>query len=301
MLIPADVPQSAHSTYLENYKVITKNTDRLMLFAADQKIEHLNKDFYGSFIHPEANNPKHLFEIAKNGRIGAFATQFGLISRYAHQYKDIDYIVKMNSKTNLISLEYKDPLSTCLWTISDIINLKESSNLKIRGIGYTIYLGSEFEHIMLSEAAKIITDAHKHGLITILWIYPRGKYIKDKDDIDLIPGATGIANALGADFVKIKTSQNDLIMQMNILKIASKSAGNTKIICSGGESKPTDIFLKTLYEQISIGGTNGNATGRNIFQRSLSDAIAFTNAISSIVYDNKSYDEAIKIYESMSS
>src|SRR5579864_9387764 len=94
--IPADVPKSAHQTYLAHYAAITKNTGNLFLFAADQKIEHLNTDFYGNTIHPDANSPEHLFKIASQGSIGAFATHIGLIARYGRQYPKIHYIAKLN-------------------------------------------------------------------------------------------------------------------------------------------------------------------------------------------------------------
>ena len=48
--VPADVMPEARETYIENYMKATRGTGRLMLFACDQKIEHLNKDFYGEGI-----------------------------------------------------------------------------------------------------------------------------------------------------------------------------------------------------------------------------------------------------------
>ena len=45
--VPADVMPEAREAYIENYLKATRGTGRLMLFACDQKIEHLNKDFYG--------------------------------------------------------------------------------------------------------------------------------------------------------------------------------------------------------------------------------------------------------------
>ena len=53
IVVPADVPINYEQIFIENYKTITKDTGRLMLFAADQKIEHLNKDFYGKNIPKE--------------------------------------------------------------------------------------------------------------------------------------------------------------------------------------------------------------------------------------------------------
>ena len=106
--IPADVPANKVSTYKKNLKEVTNGKNRLMLFAGDQKVEHLNDDFYGKGIPPEDNSPKHMFEIASQVKIGVFATQFGLISRYAREYKNIPYLVKLNSKTNLIPYDKKD-------------------------------------------------------------------------------------------------------------------------------------------------------------------------------------------------
>ena len=52
--VPADVMPEARENYIENYMKATRGTGRLMLFACDQKIEHLNKDFYGEGIDPSA-------------------------------------------------------------------------------------------------------------------------------------------------------------------------------------------------------------------------------------------------------
>ncbi len=43
--IPLDVPYPAVDTFIANYQRVTRGTGRLMLFAGDQKVEHLNDDF----------------------------------------------------------------------------------------------------------------------------------------------------------------------------------------------------------------------------------------------------------------
>ncbi len=75
-----DVPKAVRKTYTTNYLTITRNSGRLMLFAGDQKVEHLNGDFYGEGIHPDDNDPEHLFRVAGRAKIGVFATQLGLIA-----------------------------------------------------------------------------------------------------------------------------------------------------------------------------------------------------------------------------
>lgn len=291
---PADVPEQAQETYVHNYKKITNNTGRLMLFSADQKIEHLHRDFYGRDIPEDAGNPEHLFRIARQGTIGAFATHMGLIARYAKEYKNINYLVKLNGKTNCIATKQQDPLAAQLYSIDDVISFKELSGLPICAVGATIYLGSEYEQDMLEFAAHMVYQAHLHGLVTVLWMYPRGKAIADEHDPLLIAGAAGIANALGSDFVKIKPPKSTgEKTSAQWLKVVVEAAGNTKVICSGGEQKKPQKFLDELYEQLHVGGTAGNATGRNIFQYGHAHAVAMTQAISALVFDNKTVDDAL--------
>lgn len=294
VLIPIETPESMHEEYVQNYLKLTRNTGKLMLFAGDQKIEHLNNDFYGENISKDDADPEHLFKIAKNSKIGGFAVQFGLLSRYGRDYKDINYIVKLNSKTNLVDTDQKDPVSRALLDIKDILEFKKNSGVNIVGVGYTIYLGSEYETEMLSEASKIIYEAHKGGLVVILWIYPRGKAVRDEKDPKLIAGATGVASCLGADFVKVNYPKSENPAES--FKEAVMAAGRTKVVCAGGSSTDIESFLKQLYEQIHISGASGNATGRNIHQKSLSDAVAMCNAIYAVTIDGKTVSEALNIY-----
>ncbi|QQS44260.1 aldolase [Candidatus Roizmanbacteria bacterium] len=295
--IPADVPESAKEAFANNYKTMTHETGRLMLFAGDQKIEHLNDDFYGEGIPPEDNNPEHLFKIASQAKIGVFAVQLGLAARYGHDYPDLPYLIKVNSKTHLVKTNQSDPISSALYDIEQIVEFKKNSGLNILGIGYTIYLGSDYEGQMLTEAAQAIYEAHQHGLLSVIWCYPRGKAVPDETDPHLIAGAAGTVGCLGADFVKVNAPKKDGKSDPALLKEATVAAGRTQVVCAGGSSKGAEDFLKQLHDQIHIGGTSGNATGRNIHQKPLDEAVRFTNAIYAITVEDKSVEEAMKIYK----
>ncbi len=295
--IPLDVPLAARETYVRNYMEITKETGRMMLFAGDQKVEHLNDDFFGEDIPEDDNDPEHLFRIASKGKIGVFATQLGLIARYGMDYADVPYLVKINSKTNLVKTKQMDPFSNQLYDIEQIVEFRENSGLKILGIGYTIYLGSEFEADMLNQAAQLIYNAHKHGLITVLWIYPRGAAVADEKDPHLIAGATGVGATLNADFVKVNYPKKEGEKSEEVFKEAVLAAGRTKVVCAGGSSDDSAKFLEKLHKQIHISGAQGNATGRNVHQKSLDEAVRMCNAIYAITIDDASVDEALKIYD----
>ncbi|MDW7730910.1 MAG: aldolase [Methanolobus sp.] len=295
--IPLDVPLAARETYLRNYIEITKGTGRMMLFAGDQKVEHLNDDFFGEGIPADDNDPEHLFKIASIGKIGVFATQLGLIARYGMDYPDVPYLVKINSKSHLVKTKQMDPFSNQLYDIDQVVEFRENSGLKILGIGYTIYLGSEFEADMLNQASQLIYDAHKHGLITVLWIYPRGAAVADEKDPHLIAGATGVGATLNADFVKVNYPKKEGEKSEEIFKEAVLAAGRTKVVCAGGSSDECETFLKKLHNQIHISGAQGNATGRNIHQKSLDEAVRMCNAIYAITIEDASVEEALNIYE----
>lgn len=285
IFIPAAVPEKYHAKYTENYNKLTKNTGNLFIFAGDQKIEHLNKDFYGPSIPAASNNPEYLFKLAQTGYAGGFATQLGLISRYGKQYPDINYIVKLNSKTDIIPKDKKDPLSTTLWTVQDVVTFQQNSGLSVCAIGYTLYLGSMYEHTMLQEAAQAIYTAHTNGLVAMAWIYPRGAYVPQERDAKIIAGAAGVAACLGADFVKINAPDATTThSSAELLAIATETAGNTKVLCAGGKLVDTQALLETIKAQRTIGKTAGCAIGRNIYQRPFDEAVALMQDIAKLVY-----------------
>ncbi|MBK7386006.1 MAG: aldolase [Methanothrix sp.] len=294
--IPLDVPAKSRNRYRDNYLRITKGRERLMLFAGDQKAEHLNDDFFGEGIDREDNDPEHLFRIAASSNIGVFATQLGLIARYGMDYPSVPYLVKLNSKTNLIKAEQADPRSPLWIDVPQVVEFMESSKLDILGVGYTIYLGSEHEGEMLSQAARLVYQAHQAGLVTVLWVYPRGRAVADERDPHLIAGAAGVALTLGSDFVKLNYPAGAEEDRADLFKEAVQAAGRTKVVCAGGESTDARLFLQRLHDQIHISGAAGNATGRNIHQRPLDEAIRLCNAIYAITLDNASVDWAYRLY-----
>ena len=149
--VPADVLADVRETYVDNYMKATRGTGRLMLFACDQKVEHLNKDFYGEGIDIADAEPEHLFKIGDQGVCGVLAGQRGLIAQYAADYPNINYLVKMNSKTNLVKTAQEDPYSPQLYDLEAVLAMRDNG-VNIVGLGYTIYLGSEYESTMLAEA-----------------------------------------------------------------------------------------------------------------------------------------------------
>ena len=294
--IPLSVAPDKKNEYIKNYTRLTGGTGRLLLIAADQKVEHLNDDFFGLNIAPEDNNPEHIFQIAAQSQGGILASHLGLIARYGKKYPQTPYLIKLNGKTNLEAQTEKNS-SQLWWTVEDIVNFKKQSGLKIIGIGYTLYLGGHYEAKMLATIARAIYQAHQNGLMAVLWVYPRGPKIKE-EDIHTIAGGAGVAACLNADFVKVKYpySLKDKKSTAEKFQEVTRAAGETKVICVGGNKRPIKEILEHLEKQIKISQTAGLAFGRNLHQRSLPEAIRLLRAMEAIIFKNKSYQEAYKIY-----
>ena len=276
--IPRDVPEAMHAAYRQHMQTLFKNNTPCIIFAFDQKLEHASTDFIGTSINDQASDPAHAFAIATASPVNAFATHLGLIARYAQDFPQLAYIAKLNGKTNLLKKEESDPLSRQLWSVDDVLQLTEQG-VNIIGIGYTIYLGSEHESIMLQEAAQCINQAHEHGLVAIIWAYPRGKSITNERDPFIIAGAAGVAASLGADVVKINAPDaKDGTSTTEWLKEIVKAAGTTKVICAGGPQKDAATFVAKIASYCAA-GASGVALGRNLFQRSHKEAVALAQAL----------------------
>ena len=286
IIYPADVPKAKRSLYNSNWQLLTKKTGRLLLLAGDQRIEHLNSDFFGPGIDQADNDPEHFFQIADKMPIGAAAVHYGLASWYGQHYRRTAYVIKLNGKTNLLP---GDPISRCLAGVGQAIALAKQAGFRLAGVGYTIYLGSQHEGQMMAEASEIIRQAHAQGLLAIVWIYPKGVNVKNENDAEIIAGAAGVAVSLGADFVKLKAPKP--LTVKNIQRIV-QAAWKTKVVFAGGSSRTAGQVFKDIQVQLAAGAA-GVAIGRNIHQRSLTEASNWLRGLAAMIYEQKTAEQVL--------
>jgi len=130
-------------------------------------------------------------------------------------------------------------------------------------------------------------------VLAVLWMYPKGPYVKNQHDPHLIAGAAGVAACLGADFAKLKVPYRDGKFDAVALTEVTTAAGRTGVLCEGGNKVDEEAFLTELHTQIHVGGSRGNGTGRNIHQRTLDEAVKMANAIYAVTVKNASVEEAM--------
>lgn len=242
---------------------ITKNGKALFL-AYDQGFEHGPTDF-----NDENVDPQKILEIADSGYFTGVILQKGIAEKYYWKqgYK-VPLILKLNGKTNLVKDE--DPYSP------QVCSVEEALSYGAKAVGYTIYIGSEYEPLMTQEFGLIEQQAEEVGIPVIAWMYPRGRNVPDENDPKIVAYAARVGLELGADIVKVRYTGD-----VASFKWVVASAGKTKVVVMGGSKKKEEDFLKMVQDCMEAGAI-GIAVGRNVWQNS--EPLLMAEKIAKIVY-----------------
>ena len=244
-----------------------------ILLAYDQGFEHgPSTDFTDKNV-----DPNHILEIARNGGFTGLVLQKGVAEKYYDG--KVPLIIKLNGKT---SLPRGEPVSTQLCSVEYAVNLGA------KGAGYTIYMGSVHESIMIKEFGKIQEEAHQAGIPAIAWIYPRGEAVKSDTAPEIVAYAARLGLEIGADAAKIKYSGD-----VESFRWAVKSAGKTKIFMSGGPKAPTEEAFLSQVKGVMDAGATGLAVGRNVWQHA--EPLKMASALKEIIFNGKEVSKALQL------
>ncbi len=245
-----------------------------LILAYDHGMEHGPKEF--NLINAD---PQYIVDLAKKGKFSALACQAGLAYHYVdHHQKTVPLIVKLNGKTNIPKIE---PFS------KQNCSVKRAVDLQADAVGYTIYLGSEHEKEMFGEFGKIVEEAHDYRIPVMAWIYPRGRFVKDKLSTEISAYAARIGLELGADAIKIKYNSDK-----EGFKWVVQNAGKAKVMVAGGPKIENGNRFLSEVRDFMAAGASGMAVGRNVWKSD--KPLKVTKALKSIIFDNAKVKDAIK-------
>lgn len=246
-----------------NLEKITKY-DKALFLAYDQGMEHGPTDFDDDNV-----DPAKVLEIANCGYFTGIILQKGVAEKYYDKKKDkVPLIVKLNGKTNLV--KDQDPHSP------QVCSVAEAIDLGARAVGYTIYIGSEFESFMTAEFGKIVEEAHDKSLPVIAWMYPRGRNVKSEEDPKVIAYAARVGLELGADIVKVRFTGD-----LESFRWVVESAGKAKVVMMGGSKEEESVFTQRIKTAM-VAGAIGLAVGRNVWQAD--NPLEISKKIASLVW-----------------
>ena len=258
-------------TKLLNYGALA-GTGKMVILPVDQGFEH--GPFQSFAENPPAFDPEYHLKLAEDSGCNAYAAPYGFLKSVSKKAK-IPLILKANNSDSL----YK-PSDSPLPAMT--AQVEQALELNCTGIGFTIYPGSSKRNIMYEQIAQAGCLAKKHGLVLVIWAYPRGGGISKKGEtaLDVIAYSAHIAAQMGAHIIKVKPP-SDFIEQENAKNLIKntqslservrwviKSAFNGKriVIFSGGPAKEKQAVL-TEIKDLAKGGAFGSIVGRNAFKR----------------------------------
>ena len=268
-------------------------TGRLVILPVDQGFEHGPARSFA--VNPPAYDPLYHFRLAIDAGCNAYAAPLGFLEAGASEFAgEIPLILKMNNHDVLH--DEKDPLSAVTASVKDALRLG------CVGVGFTIYPGSAQAQIMYQQCREMIQEAKAHGLVAVVWSYPRGSDLSKAGEtaVDVSAYAAQIAAQLGAHLIKVKPPAEH-IEQPEAKKAYEKAGvpigtlaervrhvvqaafdGRRVVIFSGGATKENDEAIYEECRGIRDGGGFGSIIGRNSFQRPRDKALAFLSTVMKI-------------------
>jgi len=281
-------------------------TGYLSILPVDQGIEHSAAASFAP--NPEYFDPARLCDLAIESGCSAIASTYGTLASVSRSYVHrIPMIVKINHND---LFRYPNTYDQRMF-----VSARRAADLGAIGIGATIYFGSENSARQIEEVSAAFEEAHRLGMVTILWCYTRNDAFKTAEkDYHVSADLTGQANHLGvtigADIIKQKQPENnggynaikfgktsprvyselttDNPIDLTRWQVVNCYAGRIGLINSGGEAKGSDDLAAAVRTAVinKRAGGMGLILGRKAFQRPMAEGAALVNAVQDVFLDS---------------
>ncbi|WP_049922790.1 2-amino-3,7-dideoxy-D-threo-hept-6-ulosonate synthase [Halopiger djelfimassiliensis] len=209
-----------------------------------------------------------------NGGADAVLTQKGIAPR-VHEHKNgKGYIVHLNGSTT-IGPDERDKRMT--GTVEEAIRAGADA------VSFHINVGSTHEPDQITQLSEVTETAKRFGIPVLAMAYARGPGV-ESDDPEALGHAVRLAEELGADVVKTGYSGDAESFQHVV------ESTRLPVVIAGG-AKGTDRETIEMVRGVMDAGGAGVSMGRSIFQHE--DPEAITRAVSGVVHDDLSVDDAL--------
>ncbi len=252
-------------------RLINRNTRRTVIVPMDHGIS------VGPI--PGIIDMKTTIDRIAEGGANAIVEHKGLVTE-GHRKKgsDIGLIIHLSASTSLSMYPNAKTL---------VCSVEEAIKLGADGISIHVNLGNGQEKEMLNDFGKVVYEARNWGIPVLAMMYPRGEKIKDEYDVNVVKHVARVGCEMGADLVKVSYTGS-------VETFKEVTAGCTvPVVIAGGAKMDSDRDILEMVKGSVDAGGSGVSIGRNVFQHR--DPKLMVQAISSIVHEESSVDEALKI------
>jgi len=193
---------------------------------------------------------------------------------FGNVQEDVGLVVHLNAATSV----GPDPNNKVM--VGDV---KRAVRLGADAVSVHINVGSETEPHQLQDLGKVADDCDEYGMPLVAMTYVRGPDIEPT--AENVAHATRLGAELGADVVKTSYTGDPDGYERVI------DGSPVPVVIAGGPKAETEReVLRDIRDAMDV-GARGIAMGRNVFQHD--DVEAMTRAVSRVVHDGASVDEAL--------
>ena len=280
------------------------DTGYLSIFPVDQGIEHTAG--YSFSANPLYFNPETIVQLAIEAGCNGVASTLGVLGLMSGKYaRKMPFIVKINHNE---LLTYPTKHNQIMFA-----SVKQAAELGAAGVGATIYFGSPESNQQIIAVSQAFAEAHRLGLFTILWCYPRNpgftvSGVNYESAADITGQAIHLGVTLEADIIKQKlpniadgfrkvqfSQYNDTLysrvgdhpIDWVRYQVLNSYAGKISVINSGGSFSGADDLRDAVRTAVinKRGGGAGLIMGRKVFNRPFAEGIALIDAVQSVYLD----------------
>lgn len=201
-------------------------------------------------------------------------TQKGIAPRVHPNKNNAGYVIHANASTT-IGPDANDKRMTC--------TVEEALRAGADAISLHINVGSDHEPEQMKDLAELTKNADRYGLPVLAMTYARGPGV-DETDAESLAHAVRFGEELGADVVKTGYSGSPESFERVV------EATDCPVIVAGGSPRDDRPMLGQVRGAMDAGAA-GVSMGRSAFQHE--DSERFVSAVSRIVHDDASLDEAL--------
>jgi class I fructose-bisphosphate aldolase len=228
-------------------------------------------------------NIRETVEKIAEGGANAIILHKGIVEQgHRGKGKDVGLIVHMSASTDL-SLRKNDKVLVC--------TVEEAIKLGADGVSIHVNIGAEDEKQMLKDFGAVSKACLEWQMPLVAMLYYRGPEVKNPFDPDAIAHIARLGAELGADIVKVPYTGSP-----DTFKKVVEGCPVPVVIAGGPKVGSDEELLKMVYDAVVVAGGAGLSIGRNVFQHR--DVAKITKALSEIVHNKITVEEALKILQS---
>ena len=253
---------------IRRMKNIFRKNGKALIVAMD------HATFNGS--NPGIENPGETLKKLAEGGADAVLVNLGVARKFEKELAPLGFIARLDLPPTYLGTGHESRM---------VFGVDEALQLGADAVMINVGQGAGVEEITYKNLASTIFEADKYNLPVCAEAVPGGFDADSSfNTLENIAKGARIACEIGCDFLKIRYADG-------FEKVINETFVPSVVLGGSKSENPRD-FLEVVYDAIQS-GASGVAAGRNIW--GADDPVKMTKAVSKIIHEGYTVDEALEI------